>query len=263
MMRFVWPGRNAGARIRRMAVYIYSEREIENIIRAAKRLRLSYCAVAASILAAAGVVARARPEWIFGAHEHARTWVLVALFVFLAGPLADNLWRWKSRPIKLEESLRRTMVEVSAEGICVSGASSAKQLARNEIQRAEEVWWGLYLRSSDRYRWILIPAKIDGFEALKRDLRELGIPIVQATIPPNWEELAGVLVFTATMVCAIFAHNASVLAANLLISLLVAAGGFLIVSANPDNLPKMRWARLGIFLPVAMTASMLWLAMRK
>jgi len=91
----------------------------------------------------------------------------------------------------------------------------------------------------------------------------MGIPIVQAGIPPNWEEFAGVLVFTGTMICAIFAQSPQILGANLLISLLVAIAGFAVVSANPDNLPKMRWARLGIFLPVIMTASMLWMAMRR
>lgn len=246
-----------------MAVYSYSEREIASIIRASKRIRLAYCAVAVKILSAACVVALTRPEWIFGAHQHARIWVLLALLVFFAGPLADNLWRWRSRPAKLKESLLRTRVEVTGKGITLCGADSATKLARNEIQRAEEVSWGLYLRTVQRYRWILIPSKIENFDALKCELKEMAIALVPSSIPPNWEEFAGVLVFTATMLCAIFARSASVLAANLVISLLIAVAGFLIVSANPDNLPKMRWARFGIFLPVAMTASMLWMAVQK
>jgi len=246
-----------------MAVYIYSQREIESIIRASKRFRLRNCAVALAVLIAACLVAISRPEWIFGAHIQARAWVVSALFIFVAGPLGDTVLRWKARPVELEQSLRKMQIEVSAEGVVVSGSSSVKQFKLAEIVCAEEVSWGLYLRSPERYRWILIPAKIDGFEALKRELRELRIPIVEAAIPPNWEELVGAIVFCATMLCAVFARSTSVLAANFLISVLVAAGGFLIVSANPDNLPKMRWARLGIFLPVVMTASMLWLAMRK
>jgi hypothetical protein len=261
-MQFVWPAPKAGAKIRRMATYIYSECEIESIIDATKRFRLRFCAVAALILAAACIVALVRPEWIFGVREHARVWVVCALSVFFAGPLVDNLWRWKSRTVKLEESLRKRRVEVSAGGISLHGSASVRRLERSEIQRAEEVSWGLYLRSPNRYRWILIPAQIDGFETVKREVAELGVPIVQAAIPPNWEEFLGVLVFTATMLCAIFSRSASVLAADLLLSTLVAVGGFLIVSANPDNLPKMRWARFGIFLPVAMPASMLWMAVQ-
>jgi hypothetical protein len=246
-----------------MAAYFYTEPQIESIIRASKRSRLFFCAIAVKILAAACIIAFTRPEWIFGAHAHARFWVIAALFVFVAGPLADNLLRWQTRGMKLEESLRKRKVEVTAEGITLSGASSSRQLARSEICVAEEVTWGLYLRTTSRYRWLLIPAKLDGFDALKNEIAKLGIPVVPASIPPNWEEFVGVLVFTGTMLCAIFAHSAGVLAANLVLSLLVAVGGFLVVSANPDNLPKMRWARLGIFLPVAMTASMLWLAIKK
>lgn len=135
-----------------------------------------------------------------------------------------------------------------------------QKLAQAEIRRAEQVPWGIYLRSSNRYRWILIPAKIEGFAALQREIGEMGIPIVPAAIAPNCEEFVGVLVFAGTMICAIFAHSTRVLAANLFISIVVAVAGFAIVSANPENLPKMRWARLGIFLPVLMTASMLWMA---
>ncbi len=246
-----------------MAVYIYSEQQIESIIRATKRFRLRNCAVATVILVAACLVASFRPECIFGAREQARIWVVAVLFVFVAGPLVDTLWRWTSRPLRLQRFLRERKIEVSAEGVTVSGAPSVRRLACNEIQSADEVPWGLYLRSPNRYRWILIPAKIEGFEQVKREIAEMGIPIVRSAAPPNWEELAGAVVFIGTMLCAIFAHSASVLAANLLISVLVAVVGFLIVSASPDNLPKMRWARFGIFLPVAMTASMLWTAMGK
>ena len=226
-----------------MAVYFYSEPQIESIIRASKRFRLFFCVVAVKIIFAASVVAFTRPEWIFGAHAHARFWVLAALFVFVAGPLADSLLRWRSRGTKLEESLRTMRVEVNDEGIALTGASS-RRLARSDIRIAEEVTWGLYLRTTSRYRWLLIPARIDHFGALKNEILKLGIPIAPAYIAPNWEEFAGVLVFAGTMLCAIFAHSAGVLTANLVISLLVAIGGFLIVSANPDNLPKMRWARL-------------------
>ena len=210
------------------------------------------------ILVAAGVVAMVRPEWIFGAGERARVWVVAALFVFFGGPLGENLWRWRKRPAKLEEALRAVRVEVSADEVKLFEAGSVRQLTRSDIRRAEEVSWGLYLRTANRYRWILIPRKIEGFAAIKAQIGEMGIAVVEAGIAPNCEEFAGVVVFAGTMICAIFAHSPLVLGVNLLISLVVAVGGFVIVGANPENAPKMRWARLGIFLPVAMTASMLW-----
>ena len=246
-----------------MSVYFYGEQQIESMVRATRRFRLFFCAVAIKILTAAAIVAFTRPEWIFGGRQQARVWVITALVIFVAGPLIDNLWRWKSRLKGMEDSLRRTVVEISEEAVRVERASGMRQLSRSDIQRAEEVSWGLYLRTSNRYRWLMIPAQVDGFETLKREIEEMGIPLVRASVPPGWEEFVGVLVFTATFFCAVFARNAGVLAANLGISLLVAVVGFLIVSANPDNLPKMRWARFGIFLPVAMTASMLWMALQR
>ena len=245
-----------------MAVYTYSECEIASIIRASKRIRLAYCAVAVKMLSAAVVVAFTRPEWIFGAQQRARFWVIAALFVFFAGPLADTAWNWKRRRRSMEDSLRRTIIEVTEKKITLSNGLAVKQLSSDEIQVAEEVPWGLYLRSEHRYRWILIPARIENFNAFRRELSAMQIPIQKAMAPPNWEEFLGVIVFTATMVCAIFSRSAGVLIANLAVSLLVAIAGFLIVSANPDNLPKMRWARFSIFLPVAMSASMLWIALQ-
>jgi preprotein translocase subunit Sss1 len=247
-----------------MAAHIYSERQIESIVRSTKQFRLRYCLAAGGILLAAVVVASLQPAWIFGTAGHGRTWVAAALFVFFAGPLADSVWRWRSRPENLELSLRAIKIEVTREGVTRSGPSPlVRQLAWSEIQRAEEVPWGIYLRGPTRYRWILIPRKIEGFEEIVHELEDRGIAMVQAAVPPNWEEFAGVLVFTATMICAIFAHSARVLAIDCFVSVLVAAVGFLVVSANPDNLPKMRWARFGVFLPVAMTLSMLWLAVRR
>jgi hypothetical protein len=90
----------------------------------------------------------------------------------------------------------------------------------------------------------------------------MGIPFEQAEVAPNWEEFVGALVFAGTMICAIFAHSTRVLEVNLALTVAVAVAGFVVVSANPENLPKMRWARLGVFLPVVMTASMLWSSWR-
>ena len=243
-----------------MAVYIYSEEEIEGIIRAQQRLRLRFCVAVFTILLAALLVAMTRPEWIFGAHERARLWVMAALFVFFVGPLGENLLRWKSRPARVRESLQRTSVEVSASEVRIEEPGQVRQFSRPDILGAEETPWGLYLRTRDRYRWIFVSNRIGDFNELKRDMHELGVPIVQASSAPNWEELAGVVAFTATMLCAIFAQSVPMLAVNLGVAILIAVAGFKIVSANPDNLPKMRWARLGIFLPVAMTAAMLWSA---
>jgi hypothetical protein len=252
----------AVARIRDMGVYFYGERRIETLVESSERLRARFCAGAAVILGAAAVTAWLRPEWIFGAGNHARGWVIAALFVFIAGPLGENLWRWQGRTASLRESLRQFRIEASAEGVRISAAEGSRELRREEILRAEEVGWGLYLRSAERYRWILIPARMDGFAGLRQEIAELGIPLETAAMAPNWEEFAGALLFVGTIICAIFARSRMVLEVDLAVSVVIAVAGFAVMSANPENLPKMRWARLGVFLPVLMTGSMLWSAWR-
>src|SRR5579864_2840280 len=245
-----------------MAVYSYSENRIESIIGATKRLRLCYCVVATAILGAAVLMALIRPEWIFGPHQQARMWVVASLVLFVAGPLADTLWRWKRRPQRLAVSLRKTEVVVAKEEVSITTSDSMRHLTRCEITQAEEFSWGVYLRSADRYRWILVSSQMDGFIEFKSELKRLGIPIAAAAIPPNWQELAGAVVFIAMMLCAVFARSTAVLTVDLMISVMVAVVGFAVISANPENLGKMRWVRFGIFLPVAMTGSMLWTALR-
>ncbi len=244
-----------------MGVYRYDSSQVESIIGAMKRSRLRHCATASAVLVAASVCGLVRPTWIFGASQHARAWVVLAMFVLFVGPLVESLVRWKSRPRRLEESLRATRVEVSGEGITMASLGPARHLARHEICRVEEIGWGLYVRSRRRYRWIFIPSGVADFEDLKRELVRMGIAIVPATIPPNWEEVIGGILFVGTVCCAIYAQSVGLLAVNLGISVLVGVAGFVVLSANPDNLPKMRWARFAVFLPVAMTASMLWAAM--
>lgn len=189
-------------------------------------------------------------------------WVVVALVLFVAGPLADTVWRWNSRPEKLAKSLRETELVITEDEVSITSADSVRHLGRSEIIGAHEVRWGVYLRSADRYRWILVSSQIDGFRELKNELKRMNVPIITAALPPNWEELAGAVAFIATMLCAVFARSAEVLTADLVTSVVVAVVGFAVISANPENLGKMRWVRFGIFLPVAMTGSMLWTALR-
>lgn len=102
-----------------MGIYIYADPQVEEIVRSSQRLRRRFCLGAALILVAACVVAMLQPMWIFGTANHARGWVIAALFVFFAGPLGDNLLRWKSRSQRVREQLRALRIEVSSEGVRV------------------------------------------------------------------------------------------------------------------------------------------------
>jgi hypothetical protein len=138
----------------------------------------------------------------------------------------------------------------------------AEQLGKSEILRAAELFWkvGIYLRTANRYRWFLVSPRLDGYDALKRELSELGIVVVRISFSPNWEEFLGVLLFIGTAVFRFSADSVRVLTRNLFVALLISFGGFFIIRSNPDTLPRMRCTRFAPFLPFVFAAWGLWFA---
>jgi hypothetical protein len=162
--------------------------QIERMVGQSRRLRIRFCVAAVVILVMALLLALYRPTLpIF--HEH-RAWgmaLLTSLFLF---PL-KTIWRWRKWPDLMRNSLRETRVEVASGTVGVSGPFGYKrQLNISEIVRAEEpsLGTGLYLRTSNRYRWILIPRKLDGYDAIKRELAVAGAAVVKRFIPTHGEE---------------------------------------------------------------------------
>jgi hypothetical protein len=245
-----------------MAVYGFSEQHTESTLRRTQRLRLRFCLVSAAMLVVALWVLFSRPQWIYGPVGHAREWVFPVLSSVFAPLLFRNLRNWKSGPKELEASLSAQRVEISPERVSLSYLHASRPLERSEIQRAEEVPWTpvLYLRTSNRYRWIPIPKKLDGYENIKRELRGMGIPFARTSFPPNWEEFLGVLACSGTILCAMISRDAPVLTVNLVIAFLVSIGGLYVVNSNPDNFPDMRWKRFAVLFPlVAAVGSLLLL----
>lgn len=238
-----------------MTVYVYSEQQIERMVSKSRRLRIRFCVAAVVILVMAVLLAFYRPTLpIF--HEPVRTWVIALLTSLFLFPLVGTIWRWRSWQDPMRNSLRETRVEVASGTVGVSGPSGYKrQLRISEIARAEEPYLGtgLYLRTSNRYRWILIPRKLDGYESIRRELSVAGAAIVIRLVPTNGEEFVLVLLFIATILCATMVHDTRILLANLVIAVIVSLSGFLIVNANPDN-HQIRRARIGVFVPVVFAA---------
>jgi hypothetical protein len=237
-----------------MAVYVYSEQQIERMVGKSRRLRIRFCVAAIVILVTAVLLAFYPPTLpIF--HEPFRAWgiaLLTSLFLF---PV-KTIWRWRKWPDLMRNSLRETRVEVAPGALGVSGPFGyRRQLSINEIVRAEEPYWGtgLYLRTSNRYRWVLIPRKLDGYDAIKRELAVAGVAVVKRFIPTNGEEFVFVLLFVGTILCATMVHDTRILLANLVIAVVVSVSGFLIVNANPDN-HQIHRARIGVFIPVVSAA---------
>jgi hypothetical protein len=238
-----------------MAVYTYSEQQIERMVGKSRRLRIRFCVAAIVTLLMAVLLGFDRPTLpIF--HEPVRAWVIALLTSLFLFPLVKTIWRWRRWPDLMRSSLRETRVEVASGTVGVSGPFGYKrQLSISEIVRAEEPYLGtgLYLRTSNRYRWTLIPRKLDGYEAIKRELAAAGDGVVKRFIPTNWEEFVLVLLFIGTILCATMAHDTRILFANLVIAVIVSVSGFLIIGANPDN-HQIRRARVGVFIPVVFAA---------
>ena len=237
-----------------MAVYVYAEEQIERMVAKSRRLRIRLCVAVILILVMAVLLAFYRPTLpIF--HEPFRAWG-IALLTALLLPLVKTIWGWRKWPDLVRNSLRDTRVEISSGIVAASGPLGYKrQLSISEIIRAEEPYLGtgLYLRTSNRYRWLRIPRKLDGYEAIKRELSVAGGAVVRRVIPTNAEEFVLVLLFIGTILCAAMVRDTRILLANLIIAVAVSVAGFLIVNANPDN-HQIRRARIGVFIPVVFAA---------
>jgi hypothetical protein len=241
-----------------MGVYVYSKQQIEQIIARNKRFRLRFCFLAAATLIAILFAVFYRPAWVHSILE----WLIPIAIAIIAMPFFNNIRRWKSAPQRWEQTLAGRKVDVSSDGVCLwSSSGTVRRFERNDIRCAEEPTWGggLYLRSPNRYRWMLIPKSICQYESIKRELAGMGIQLVATSIPPNWEEFVFVLLFIGTMLCDVTVQSTRVLFANLIVSVLLSIVGFLVIGANPDN-PQIRNARIGVFIPVVFAMLAIWFA---
>ncbi|MCU1270839.1 MAG: hypothetical protein JWN74_2133 [Acidobacteriaceae bacterium] len=242
-----------------MSVYSYSERHIEERVNRARRIRFWFVVVVSLVFAAVCLLYFYSPG-------------SPILRIPIWGPLLGIVitlflpWNWRAWPENLRKSLGQTSIEISAGSVAMSGPQGFKrEFSSGEIVLTEEpsLGTGLYLRTSNRYRWIAIPRRLAGYEAIKQELGAVGFSVVRTTIPPNWEEFAGMLLFAGTVICSFAVHNIRALSVNLLVALLLSVGWFFVINANPDvlKLPQMRWARFGAFLPVVFAAAGLWSAL--
>ncbi|HET6841294.1 MAG TPA: hypothetical protein VFK06_06355 [Candidatus Angelobacter sp.] len=240
-----------------MAVYTYSEEQIERMVEKVKRLRVWLTVAVVLIPALVLPLAYFRPDWaIF--HQLYRFWIVAFIL------LVNIIQYWRRGPELLRTSLRNMEVEVTPNAITASYPLGYKiQLSPQEVIRAQDPSFGtgLYLRTANRYQSILVQRKFDNYAAIHQQLNQMGIPVVKTLFPPNCEGYVFVLLFVGTMLCAITAHSIPVLTANLILSVLVAGSGLFLINANPGY-PQIRKARIGIFIPVVAAALELLLALK-
>jgi len=180
------------------------------------------------------------------------SWSIVA-FTAPMVLLSQSFSGWKSLSKSAADYMRAYSVDVSAYSVRIQyGLMRQRQFSREEILRAEEpsMGAGLYLRSPNRYRFLLIPRRIDGYGEIKAALQAQGIPFVRKVIPGNWEDFAFVFLFCGSLLCPLLSHTRSILELNLLVATLIGIAGFYVISASPDNMPSMRWTRFAVFLPL-------------
>lgn len=161
--------------------------------------------------------------------------------------------RRRVRPFEQSTKVYRSfLVTVIPQSITVAAPPHySRTLERTDIVRAEEpaVGGGLYIRSTGRYRWLMIPRNLDDYVEIRELLPSLGIPVVRTKVPPNTEEFLGVLVFCASILCDLFAHSPAIKMGNLVVSAAIAVAGLIVVRQGWENDPQRLKAQIGCFLP--------------
>jgi hypothetical protein len=240
-----------------MAVYVYGEQQIQTIINRAQRFRTLGCVVASTALIVTGLLLWYRPN-VRVFHEPLRRWLVPLVVPIFLVPLLQMIRNRKTWRAKMRDSLSKIRVELSPGIISVGYSVGKREFSLSEVLRAEEpsLGGGLYVRTSNRYRWLLIPKQLEHYSEIKRELSQSGVPLVHTSIPPNVEEFVGCLLFMATGFVSLFGHDIRLLTANLFLSLLVSFGGLFVINSSLDSLtmPRKQWLRFGAFLPLIFAA---------
>lgn len=248
-------------KILRMPTYAYSEGSIHKAVCRFMRIRLWLCGASVAPLAV----------YLTAMFVRTDAWVTLA---YLSSPWAEALFivpfvllvqagsGWKREPIRLQKHMHAYKVTLSPDCVSVeNGVYPHLQLEREEIRCAEEPSFGggLYLRTKSRYKWLLIPLKLDGYSDLKEALGSSGVPIVRTIIPPNWEEFVLALVYCGSIVCDVAAHDRTILALNCVIVILAAILCVLILNSSSFKVRRRSWARVAVFIPAVLAVLSLFL----
>jgi membrane protein implicated in regulation of membrane protease activity len=242
-----------------MTVYAYSEVKIEKLINRSKRIGFRYALTSFVVLIVATAVLYFFRELL----RVSLLWTLPFLAVFFLFPLVRIAWNWRRWPQKQRDALKKVAVELSGDVVRVADAGGRDvRLDKSEIVRAEDASWstGLCLRTANRYQWYLIPRTLDDFDAIKRDLTGINIPVIETRIPPNWEEFIGACLYCGTLLCTLIARKPDILALNLLVASLVSGGAVYVVRANPQSAGQRTKLTLGALLPTIAAAGAFWMS---
>jgi hypothetical protein len=243
-----FPIRAGDARIRRMAIYTMSQAATAKQARLLKKMRWWAIGVSAVGIAISFFLIVRPGGWLVGHISHN---VQIFLFSGSAVLLVQMTSPWRKG---LESKIQQAIsIEISADEISMTSGMFSRCFRRDEIVRMEESGRGLFLLTSNRYRSIFIPGRIDGYQEIKDDLTSNGAQFVRRNFLRNWEEYLFVLLFCGTMICDLVTRNRTILFLNLAVALLVGTFGIIFADSFWDNRAMSLRMRLGSMIPAIAT----------
>ena len=251
-----------GAKIPRMAIYRFSEDYIAGNMRKFRSARLWVGGLSGFLLTFDLYLMFDRTSWLA---EHIRLPYSVSntLLILLSVLFFQIFDPWRSTTKDRAKFFREYSVEITPESVQILCGKWSTVTRRDEIIRIEEpnVGVGLYLRTANRYRSLIIPRNLDGYREIKAEFDLCEVPYLKTVLTPNWELFLLILLICGSLICDWATRNQILLWVNLFVALLAGVGGFLIINANPDNRTRMRWSRFGALFPfvVAILALIGWL----
>jgi len=115
----------------RMAVYAYSEHQIERMVSRAGRLRSRFSILAFIVFGVAGLLMVYRPAFpLF--REPLRGWFFAILTSVFLIPVFSILRNWRSWPDKMRRSLREIRTEIFPGSVGISGPQGFKRQVSTE-----------------------------------------------------------------------------------------------------------------------------------
>jgi len=246
-----------------MRFYCYSASRIEELVGKTRRSRRIVLFVGLGLLLTALLLMFYRFQ-ISASLE--RKWNAGFIFSFvLASQAIQGGWNPRKKAEKLRTNLSLLNVTLTEEEIQIRYSKElTRNLAREDILRVEEpsVGCGLYLRSPNRYRWMVIPSSLDDYEEIKSELARMGIPTGNKRIATNYEEFIFVLLFCGTLICAGLVNNLYVLGVCLIVATLLVPCGMYVISASSENSARRWKSILGTLIPVFAVAIKIWIVLR-
>lgn len=175
--------------------------------------------------------------------------VFLFLLVLLLNLILPYTWRRTAR--QAAKSVRGYSIEITLDAVELKSAYANKRILRNEIIRIDEARWGsgLYVRTANPFRWILIPRRIQGFDEIKATLAANGIPTARTAISPAWQGQMFLVLFCGSLMCDVFATSRNTLLANLGVAFLIGIYGLVVFRSVMESALRLK-ARLGSLIPL-------------